>query len=302
MTESHSIEAKIGVVTVTYNSGSVLPEFLESLALQTYKNIVLYVIDNDSKDETLEIVSRPSKYKIVTIANPKNVGVAAGNNLGIRSALEDGCQCILLLNNDTVFPEDLIAELYAGLERYNCDMSTAKMFYHDSPNVLWYGGGRFPAWRGLQPTHDGFEAIDTGQYDQPRRVTYTPTCCLLLRRSVVDRVGMMDEAYFAYCDDTDYLLRCLQHRISLWYVPRAKLWHKVSSLTKSQPEFTARLLARNRIYLIRKHMPAILAHVWYWLEQLRYALEVLFRRSSSKTWRVRRLAAKDGWAMTRNLR
>ena len=81
--ESLQVEqGRIGVVTVTYNSEQVLQEFLDSLAVQTYRNFVLYVVDNASKDLTLKILRQRTDMAVVTIANPSNVGVAEGNNQG----------------------------------------------------------------------------------------------------------------------------------------------------------------------------------------------------------------------------
>jgi GT2 family glycosyltransferase len=296
--ESLQIEqGRIGVVTVTYNSEQVLQEFLDSLAVQTHRKFVLYVVDNASKDETLKILSQRTDMAVVVIANLSNIGVAEGNNQGIRSALEDGCECVLLLNNDTVLQDDLIAQLYEGLSRYPCDMTTGKMYFHDRPDVFWCAGAHFQPWRAFKAIHDGRGQRDTGQYDQPRRITYTPTCCLLVRRTVFDRIGMMDGRYFAYYDDADFLVRSLLHGIPLWYVPEARLWHKVASLASRQPEFAIRLFARNRVYFIRKYVPRGLAYLWYWLDQFRYALAFVLLRSSLAKWRLRRMSAQEGWAM-----
>ena len=86
----------IGVVTVTYNSAAVLPEFFDSLAGQTCADYTLYVVDNASHDETLALCRRRTDLPIQLIANERNLGVAEGNNQGIRAALQDGCEAVLL--------------------------------------------------------------------------------------------------------------------------------------------------------------------------------------------------------------
>ena len=92
---------KIGVVTVTYNSGAVIRDFVESLLKQTHRDFLLYVIDNASTDDTVALFADYPAPRIVVVRNPSNVGVAEGNNLGIRAALRDGCTSVLLINNDT---------------------------------------------------------------------------------------------------------------------------------------------------------------------------------------------------------
>lgn len=296
MTESnHVTQGKIGVVTVTYNSETVLQEFFDSLARQTHRNFVLYVVDNASNDQTLEMTRQRTDFPIFIIANEGNLGVAEGNNQGIRAALEDGCECALLLNNDTVFPENLFAQLYAGLDRHHCDMTTGKMYYHDKPDVFWCAGGHFQPWLGYRNQHDGIEQKDIGQYDQPRRVTYTPTCCLLVRRSVFDRVGLMDSRYFVYSDDADFLFRCLRQGLTLWYVPDAKLWHKVNSLTGSVSDFTVHYCTRNRMYYLRKNIPAWQAWLWYRAYRAYYFVDLLAGKSTRKQYKSRVVSAKDGW-------
>jgi len=296
MNETGSVEkGKIGVVTVTYNSGPVLEEFLDSLSAQTHRNFVLYVVDNASQDDTLDKTNRRTDMRVVAIANTENLGVAEGNNQGIRAALAAGCECVLLLNNDTVFPADLIAQLFNGLEKCHCDMTTGKMYYYDRPDVYWCAGGRLLKWRGYEAKHDGEGQKDIGQFNQLRRVTYTPTCCLLIRRTVFGRVGLMDGLYFVYFDDVDFLYRCLKNGISLWFLPEAKLWHKVSSLTGHLSDFALRYCSRNRAYFLRKNLPRGVALLWYLLSQLRSALAFLSFQNSESKWRLRRTSAREGW-------
>src|ERR1700729_3843408 len=90
-TERFEEQGKIGVVTVTYNGAKVIREFLASLDSQTHSNFILYVVDNASNDDVLDVVSKVSQFRIKVIANPDNRGVAEGNNQGIRAALAEGC-------------------------------------------------------------------------------------------------------------------------------------------------------------------------------------------------------------------
>ena len=102
-------DCKVGVVTVTYNSQQVLPDFFASLWSQTHTNFVLYAVDNASSDDSVQLVRAEADERIRLIENASNVGVAAGNNIGITAARNDGCEYVLLLNNDTVFSGSLLA-------------------------------------------------------------------------------------------------------------------------------------------------------------------------------------------------
>ena len=94
---------KIGVVTVLFNSANVIKPFLECVISQQHTKFNLYIIDNNSQDNSIEILSNFSDPRIKLIRNNSNIGVAAANNIGIKNALKDNCSKVLLLNNDVEF-------------------------------------------------------------------------------------------------------------------------------------------------------------------------------------------------------
>ena len=99
------MDNKIGIVTILYNSEAVLDDFFESLSHQTFKNFILYIVDNLSPDNSLSRAKSLGKkvdFECVYIENGQNFGVAKGNNIGIKAALKDGCNYILLSNNDSI--------------------------------------------------------------------------------------------------------------------------------------------------------------------------------------------------------
>jgi GT2 family glycosyltransferase len=242
----------IGVVTVTYNSARVIRAFMDCLLVQTHSEFSLYLIDNASSDETLKLLADYRDPRVNIIRNRDNVGVAEGNNLGIRAALKDGCRFVLLLNNDTVFDCDLLSKLVQGLREHNSDMVVPKILFFDEPDKIWSAGGYFSALRG-NSKHFGFGEKDDGRFDLPRAVGYNPTCCMLIKQEVFDRVGLMDANYFVYFDDTDFCLRAYRAGVKLFYLPTARLKHKVSSLTGGMSSFTLRYCVRNQVYYVLKN-------------------------------------------------
>jgi GT2 family glycosyltransferase len=242
----------IGVVTVTYNSATVIRAFMDCLLVQTHSEFRLYVIDNSSSDETLALLADYHDSRIIIVRNRDNVGVAEGNNIGIRAALKDGCAFVLLINNDTVFSSDLLSKLVEGLREHHSDMVVPKIVYFDEPDKIWSAGGYFSALHGAS-RHFGYEQKDDGQFDQPRAVSYNPTCCMLIKREVFDVVGLMDANYFVYFDDTDFCLRAYRAGVKLFYLPAARLKHKVSSLTGGTSSFTVRYHTRNHVYYFLKN-------------------------------------------------
>lgn len=242
----------VGVVTVTYNSGGVIDDFMKSILKQAYVDFILYVTDNASSDDTLKRLGEYRDPRIVLVANHANVGVAEGNNLGIRAALKDGCDSVLLINNDTVFDSDLLGKLAEGLQEYKCEIIVPKIVFFDEPDKIWCGGGYFDALRG-RGSHFGLGDRDDGQSDLAKAVSYSPTCCMLIRREVFGWIGFMDSIYFLYFDDTDFCLRAYRAGVKLFYLPSALLRHKVSSLTGGNSSFALRYMTRNHVYYLLKH-------------------------------------------------
>jgi GT2 family glycosyltransferase len=288
---SPKVSVHIGVVTVLYKSEAVLPEFFASLFSQSYKSFTVFAIDNASNDRSASICRDTGICTVID--NAVNLGVAAGNNQGIIAALAAGCEYILLLNNDVRFGPELFAQLIAGLPTHNCDMTTPMMYFNDQPDTIWCAGGGFQPWIGLRQRHYAEGARDSGQHITPRRVDFTPTCCVLMHHSVFKRVGLMDERYFVYWDDTDWMLRAHRAGLSLYLLPQAKLWHKLGASTGRQSAFTLHYSTRNHAYYIRKHLPFTLAAIWTAIYCMYYAIGAVFShrsRSKLRAWR-------EGWRM-----
>ena len=132
---------KIGIVTVTFNSSSVLDDFFTSIEQQDYSDFNLYIIDNNSVDDTLSKVDSWAFKSKVLLKNTNNLGVAAGNNQGIKLALKDDCDFVLLLNNDTIFEDKLLSKLVETYNTYGSSIVVPKMNYFSPSNMIWYAGG-----------------------------------------------------------------------------------------------------------------------------------------------------------------
>jgi GT2 family glycosyltransferase len=265
------VSGRIGVVTVTFGSGDVLPDFFKSLDQQTYRDFLLFSIDNASNDSTLEQLHAYQSCKHIVIANDENLGVAVGNNQGIRAAIDAGCEYVLLINNDVAFGPALFQQLHDGIFDYKCQMTTPVIYYHDRPSIIWSAGGRYQPWFGYRCLLTGEGEQDRGQYSISRRVEHAPTCCVLIKREVFANIGMMDERYFVYHDDTDFMLRALKANQILYCLPQSKLLHKVSSLSGAGSDFQVRYGTRNRAFMLVKFVgkffstPYILAFRVYYL-------------------------------------
>lgn len=253
---------QIGIVTVLYNSESVLDEFFDTLNKQTYRNFILYVIDNKSPDNSLaksQELAQKHSFKTVIIANENNDGVARGNNIGIKQALKDGCDLVLLSNNDVVFEPQTIELLLEGMTETKADIVVPKIYFHGT-NLIWAAGGFFRKFRG-DVKHIGAREKDSGQFDLNYQIDYSPTCFMLIKKNVFDKIGMMDEKYFVYFDDTDFVYRSQKASIKLFYIYKSILWHKESVSTGVMSYFTIFHCNRNIMYFTLKNR-GVIAFAW----------------------------------------
>lgn len=264
---------KIGIVTVLYNSESVLDDFFNSLNAQTYKNFTLYVIDNASEDKGLEkakdLASKVS-FECHFFPENQNWGIAKGNNIGIKAAKSDHCKYILLANNDIVLNRDAIKILLERLNKTNSTLAVPKIYYYKT-DLIWQAGGKFDLLRAQTP-HFGYKSKDCDQYNQEKFVDYSSTCFILIKSEVFDRNGIMDETYFVYYDDSDFVYRCIKkNNERLLYVPTSIIEHKVSVSTKEGSDFFIRMIFRNRILFIRKNykwFPKLITIINIWAYHL----------------------------------
>ncbi len=244
----------LGLVTVLFNSDNVLEGFFRSLSKQNFKDYHLYLIDNQNSDRVEQLVaSLNERYPIPNytyIKNKDNVGVAKANNQGIQASIHDSTQYTLILNNDIEFEQvDLFERLYNKALNQNEVFVTPKILYYDSRKI-WMAGGHILEYKGIV-SHVGMDDDDGPSYQLAAYFDYAPTCFMLVANNVFDKIGIMNEDYFVYYDDTDFLYRAKNAGYKILYMPDLVVLHKVSSSTGgAETAFSLFYNNRNRLYFI----------------------------------------------------
>ena len=252
--------ATIGLVTVLYKSDDVLEGFFKSISSQTFKDYILYLVDNSVHEVSDRLIEKYCQLYPVTVCrhikNAGNSGVAAGNNTGIQQAFRDGCTYVLLLNNDIETERnDVLSQMLSICAEKGEKMVVPKIFYYDTRR-LWMAGGYMNRWRALG-IHYGYDKKDAPDYNRAKYISYAPTCFMIIAKEVFDKVGTFDEKYFAYYDDTDFVLRATKAGFKLYYEPGVSILHKVSSSAGSNSLFYVYYSNRNKIYFIRKNLKGL---------------------------------------------
>lgn len=217
---------KVSCVVLTLDDKANVLDCLASLSQVRYQNLEIIVSDNGSTDGTSEVI-RNEFSNVKLIENGHNLRFSGGNNAGIEYAMKHGADYVLLLNNDTVVEPHFISEMVKiGESDPKIGLLGPKIYYHAEPQQLWYAGGKVYLWRGIVK-HVGIREMDRGQYDNICDVDYVTGCALMMKRLVVEKIGMLDPSYVAYSEDTDFSLRAKKAGFRLVYVPKAIVWHKM---------------------------------------------------------------------------
>ncbi len=216
------------IIVLNWNGKNDTIECLRSLRGMTYPNARVLVVDNGSTDDSVDSIAQLFP-DITILRNEKNLRFAGGNNKGIEHALTKKADAILLLNNDTIVENNfLTAMIDELLSNEQNGMVGPKILYFAAPKKIWFAGGIIK-WHQGWMMHRGIREDDHGQYDYPTSTDYISGCCLLVKREVVEKIGMLDESYFIYGEDADWCERAKREGFLLRYAPKAIIWHKVSA-------------------------------------------------------------------------
>lgn len=181
------------------------------------------------KDEIPLKTENLTKKHITLIKNSENRGFPGGNNVGIKFALEFLYpDYILLLNNDTVVDENFLQELINNRNtRDDVGILGPKIYFYDKPQTIWSAGCKI-SWKFSRGIQIGTNETDNGQYDEIDEVEYVSGSAFLIKTEVIKKIGLMDENYFLYFEESDWTLRANQEGFKSLYIPTSHIWHKVS--------------------------------------------------------------------------
>jgi GT2 family glycosyltransferase len=229
-----STAPRVAIILLTWNGKALTLACLESLASLEYDAVEIIVVDNGSTDGTADAVRGAYGDRVRVIENSSNLGFSRGNNVGIRRALDDGADLVLLLNNDTTVDPALVRHL-ADVIRSSGEIGIVgpKIYYASPPDRIWFAGGEISLARGVS-RHIGIRERDRGQHDEVRDVDYITGCALMARRQVFEAIGGLDPGFTAYYEDADFCMRARRAGFRVVYVPSGRVWHKISASTGGQ--------------------------------------------------------------------
>lgn len=239
------------VVVLNYNGWEDTLECLSSLEKLQYPNFEVIVVDNKSTDDSYEKIKRwisdkESGFpKFTLLASPANLGYAGGNNIGIRRALEREADYVWILNNDTVVDPDSLSELAAFAQANpRVGLLGSTIYNYDKPREIQaLGGGHTRMIFG----------ISGHRVDAKKPLSYISGASLFARTQTIREIGLLDERYFLYWEDTDFSFRTKKAGWAIAYVPASRVWHKEGKTPGERGALNDFHHTRSGLIFLKKH-------------------------------------------------
>ena len=251
-------ECSLSIITVNYNGFNDTCELIDSIPFN--ENTEVIVVDNGSTEDEASILQ--TKYPhIKMIRNDLNLGFAGGNNLGIKAAKG---KYLYLINNDTIFkdfnPQVLIHQLESSKK---IGMVCPKIRFAWGSNPIQFAGYTPLSRITIRNRAIGFGKEDKGQYDIPHQTPYAHGAAMILKREVIDKVGLMPECYFLYYEELDWSMMITRAGYEIWYEPASTIYHKESQSTGQNSPLRTYYITRNRLLLVKRNWSGFTKYLSY---------------------------------------
>jgi GT2 family glycosyltransferase len=258
--------APIYIVTLNWNLAGETTSCVESVIDAGVPKDRIVVVDNGSTDESAATLATHFGPTLDLIRNEQNLGFAGGVNIGIRHALERGAAAILILNNDTVIDPTMLRTLNAAKEKHSLERAgilSPAVYLYEQPERVWRLGDVRRRWLPMPLTlkMSSSKLVDA----DPIEVDYVTGCGMLIFREVFEQVGLFDTRYFMYFEDADFCRRARDAGFTVWCVPQARMWHKVSLTARRDKPVNRyhRSLGQVRFYSEHRHGPSVALSMVY---------------------------------------
>lgn len=220
------LQPKIFVIVLNFNGQDTLVPCLASIYQSDYLNFEVVVVDNDSRDGSLEQAMK-SFSRAHFIKNSENIGFARGNNVGIRWALEKFADYILILNNDATIEKTTLSELLQTMQRNDSAGIASPLILSGDGKNIWFAGGIID-WHKMRTEH-----LHKTRFDSPYSSEYISGCAMFIKKDVFKKIGILDERFFLYYEDADFSMRAKKAGFDLLVVPLTRIKHLEQSSSKN---------------------------------------------------------------------
>lgn len=237
--------SKLAVIICNYNKEDYIVNCIKSVRKSSFRNLDLYVVDNASMDNSVEMINKNFKNEINLIINKENLGGSGGFNTGLKEVIDKGYDYIMLLDNDVILHEDAISELVKFLENNKeYGMVGSLILSIDNPDVIQELGADIDFQNyTINPFFKGGNKEGAPELIE---CDYVPACSLIVRGEALKKVGLMNEENFIYWDDIEWGYKFKLNGYKVGAYSKSIVWHKMGAATKENT-FATYYFWRNRI-------------------------------------------------------
>ena len=251
-------EYELSIITVNYNGLKDTCALIDSIPFNEDMEVI--VVDNGSNENEANVLQERYPY-IKVIRSDLNLGFAGGNNLGMKSAKG---KYLFLVNNDTAFKEFNPNILIKRLESSpKIGMVCPKIRFAWKNNPIQFAGYTPLSSITVRNQAIGFGEEDKGQYDTPHHTPYAHGAAMMLKREVIDKVGLMPECYFLYYEELDWSMMITRAGYEIWYEPASTIYHKESQSTGQNSPLRTYYITRNRLLLVKRNWSGFTKYLSY---------------------------------------
>lgn len=253
----------VGIIIINYNNYLDTIECIDSILENDYENYRIILVDNDSNNDSYDILLKKYEHNkyIELISNNINMGFSGGNNVGIRRALDINLDYILLLNNDTVVERNFLTSILTSFSKGgDIGVATGKILYYHKPEIISIAGGKISYLRSKVIPYGENKTVY--KFNNYKYVDFASGCFQIIKKEVFGNVGLYDEDYFLYYEDTDFCSRVLKNGYTILYNPESIIWHKVSASSGSKiNDLTTYYNVRNRLVFANKNIDDLMCKI-----------------------------------------
>ena len=249
----------IAVILVNWKKYNLTSNCIDSLNKSNYKNFKIILVDNEYSEKSL--IELKNQHKdIVVFKEKNNLGFSGGNNIGIRYALENDYDYIMLLNNDTEVKENFILPLVERIEKDHFLGAVQPLILNFSnKSIIWNAGGKLNKFLGLTSTRLNNNKLNSSiVFDD--YTDWISGCCILIKSEIVKKIGLLDEKFFTYYEDVDWSLRMKSLGYDLGFVKESIIYHHGSSSSKNKKTKEGVISSKIHYFNIRNHILLLKKH------------------------------------------
>ena len=275
----------ISIILVNYNNSNDTICCLKSLFNQNFEDFEIIILDNNSRKKDKQLIIKFLKNNVIPnhliknikfVSSSKNLGFTGGNNTAVKYAKGD---IILLLNSDTVHELDFLDTMYLFFKmNKSVHIAQPNICFFSNKNLIWSNGGIINIYSPNLFSHLNYLEYDNNQFELPFKIDYAVGCAIFIRKEVIDDIGLFDNVFFMYAEESDFCFRATNKGYKIYCNPKSRIYHKIN-LKKS--EAFKKYYFRSRNIWCIKNLSIFLA-IWQFFMQIIHLIGLTKNHNNKK--------------------